>query len=166
MNRRQAAASIAALALVPSASIAAAKAMGGPEKKHAEMTLAVGSIALQTSKIAQQKAQSAWVKRFANYEVAEQTTIAEILKDAGATPGKPNEKDAAMVSKLEQTSGAAFDIEYLTGQIEGHDKLLKIQEEYIANGKDPEQLAVAKLARGQIKEHIDLLQTIQKDIKV
>jgi putative membrane protein len=127
--------------------------------------LALGSIALQTSKIAEQKAQNAWVKKFANYEVAEQTTVAEVFKVAGATPGKSNEKDAAMVSKLEQASGAAFDIEYLTGQIEGHEKLLKIQEEYIASGKDMDHVGMTKLARGQIKEHIDLLQTIQKELK-
>jgi predicted outer membrane protein len=165
MNRRQAAAALAVTTLIPSLAFAA-KNMGAAEKKHAERTLAAGAIALQTSKVAQQKAQNAWVKKFAGYEVAEQTTIAEVLKAAGASPSKPDESDTAAASKVEQASGAAFDIEYLTAQISGHEKLLQIQEEYIGSGKDAAHIAIAKLARGQIKEHIDLLQTIQKDLKV
>jgi putative membrane protein len=86
---------------------------------------------------------------FANYDVAEQTTMAEVLKDAGAESGKPDEKDAAIAKMLEHASGSAFDIEYLTGQIEGHAKLLKIQEDYIASGKDADHVGIAKLARGK-----------------
>jgi putative membrane protein len=164
MNRRQAV-TVAIASLVPSLAFAQKAKIGAAEKKHAEMTLAAGSIALQTSKMAQQKAQNAWVRKFADYEVAEQTTIAEVLKEAGASPGKPEEKDAATVSRLEGASGAAFDIEYLSGQMEGHDRLLKMQEDYIAGGKNADHLAIAKLARGQIKEHIDLLETIQKELK-
>jgi hypothetical protein len=44
------------------------------------------AIARQISKIAQDKAQNAWVKKFAGYEVAEQTTVSEVLKTAGAAP--------------------------------------------------------------------------------
>jgi putative membrane protein len=49
-----------------------ADAMGEAEQQHVKDTLATGTIALETSKIALQKAQNAWVKKFAEYEVAEQ----------------------------------------------------------------------------------------------
>jgi putative membrane protein len=45
----------------------------------------------------------------------------------------------------------------LRAQIEGHQKLLRIQEEYLSSGKDIAHINLAKLARGQIKEHLQLL---------
>ncbi|WP_187144435.1 hypothetical protein [Microvirga massiliensis] len=49
------------------------------------------------------------------------------------------------------------------GQIEGHRELLQIQERYLAsNPQNREHMNVAKLARGMIKEHIALLDDIQK----
>src|SRR5688572_24986108 len=127
IKRRHALALMAVTMAVPTAAIAqkAAERMGAAELKHAEQTLSAGSAALETSKITQKKAQNAWVKKFANYEVAEQTTIAEVLKAAGAAPVKPSEKHASMIKKLEQKpSDAAFDTDYVAGQIEGHMELL------------------------------------------
>jgi putative membrane protein len=155
------------LALAISApSIALAKGMADAEMEHASQTLAVGTVALETSRFAQQKAEQAWVKKFAQYEVAEQTTIGEILKSMGAMAPKMTDKQLATIAKAKDAkAGPAFDKDYVTDQIEGHNDLLKIQETYISKGKDQTALDIAKLARAQIKEHIDLLQTIQKDMK-
>jgi putative membrane protein len=143
-------------------SVAFAKGQESVDERHAEETLAIGSVALKTSQLAQTKAQDKWVKKFANYEVAEQTTIAEILKSMGAAPPKAD-KAEAMVDKLEKSS--KFDADYITGQLDGHQELLKVQDEYISSGKNMANVNLAKLARAQIKEHIDLLQTIQQSLK-
>jgi putative membrane protein len=50
------------------------------------------------------------------------------------------------------------------GQIEGHQQLLEIQETYLKTGKDRENLNVTKLMRGQIKEHLTLLQDMHKQL--
>lgn len=168
MNRRNAltlvAASLAAPSLLTS-TMSFAK-MSEAELEHAAQTLAAGSVALETSKVAQDKAENAWVKKFASYEVAEQSTIAEVLKSMGATPAKLTEKQTAMVAKAKEAkAGGGFDRDYVTAQIEGHNELLRIQETYISKGKDQATIGLAKLARGQIKEHLDLLATIQKDLK-
>jgi putative membrane protein len=164
MNRRHAIALLTVAAAAPS--FAFAKDMGDAEKEHAAQTLAVGTVALETSRFAQQKGDNAWVKKFAQYEVAEQTTIAEILKSMGAAPAKMTDKQTAMIAKARDAkAGAAFDAGYVADQIEGHNELLKIQETFISKGKDEAAVNLAKLARGQIKEHIDLLQTIQKQLK-
>jgi putative membrane protein len=141
-----------------------AQGTSSPEAEHAERTLAVGTVALETSEVAKSMAKDDWVKRFANYEVAEQTTIAGILKSMGFTPEKSQEA-AEMVTNLKKS--ANFDADYVAAQLEGHQKLLKIQKDYIdsGDGKDRAGLDVAKMARSQIKEHIDLLQTIQKTLK-
>jgi putative membrane protein len=164
MNRRNAVALLAMSIAAPSVAFAAT--MGDAEKEHAEQTLAVGSVALETSRAAQSKITGAWVKKFASYEIAEQTTIADILKSMGAAPPKMTEKQMAMIAKAKDgKAGADFDKTYVADQIEGHKELLKIQETYIGKGKDAGTVGLAKLARAQIKEHIDILETIQKDMK-
>jgi len=50
-------------------------------------------------------------------------------------------------------------------QIDGHQKLLAIQERYLqGNPGNRESANVAKLARGQIKEHLTMLQDMQKEL--
>lgn len=167
MDRRNALTLLAIAVAVPTAARAAKQTTGEAEKEHAMQTLAVGSVALETAKVAQEKAQNAWVKRFAKYEVAEQTTIAEILKSMGATPAKLTEKQSGIIAKAkEATSGPSFDDDFLANQLDGHRELLQIQETYIGKGKDDAAVNLSKLASAQIKEHIDLIETIRKDLKV
>src|SRR3712207_607416 len=54
--------------------------IGQTEIEHLQQTLAGGTVALQTSEIALQKAQNPRVKQFAQFERDEQTTIAEVLR--------------------------------------------------------------------------------------
>jgi putative membrane protein len=166
MDRRNALILLATAIAVPTVARAKEGAMGEAEKDHAMQTLAVGTVALETATMAEDKAQNAWVKRFARYEAAEQTTIADILKKMGASPPKLSEKQAAIVAKTKEAKpGPSFDAEFLANQLDGHKELLKIQENYIDKGKDEAAVNLSKLARAQIKEHIDLIQTIQKDLK-
>jgi putative membrane protein len=171
-------------------------AMGQAEVQHLQQTLAAGTVALQTSETALQKAQNPKVKQFAQFERDEQTTIAEVLRSiqepaatassgaaaaSGASasasasggaaramataPEIPADK-ARMMEELQQKSGTEFDRMYVQGQIQGHQELLQIQERYIqANTRNREQTNVAKLARGHIKEHIAMLQEIQKELR-
>ncbi|MGX7705920.1 DUF4142 domain-containing protein [Methylobacterium sp. Gmos1] len=198
MNRRLALTAIASAVAIPSfASMALAQLQGGPtaaasgnsgarigeaEARYIADTLAAGSASLAASRVALTKASDDDVKQFARFEVAEQETIADVLKamrdpsqavsgqvKPPAEPevtGQLDPKGKAMLDKLDQAkSGKAFDGEYVRGQIEGHQALLKIQEAYLGSGKDREALSVAKLARGQIREHLALLADIEKDLK-
>lgn len=151
--------------------------MGDAERRHIQDTMKTGSLSLLASRIAVQKAKNPELKRFAQFEVAEQETIAEVLKSmqgnmtmSAATGGAAPNGDAVaqlddegrqMMKKLDDAkAGAAFDGEYLKGQIDGHQKLLNIQETYIRSGQVREEVNAAKLARGQIKEHIARLQAM------
>lgn len=158
--------------------------MGEAEMRHLQQTMMLGSTSLEASRIAKEKGQNADVKQFAEFEVAEQETIAEILRampmqgNTGAA-GNANQsattsttagaqmdaKSREMVQKLQSTSaGRGFDREYVQGQIDGHRQLLAVQEDYLKSGRNREHVAIAKLARGQIKEHLTLLEGIQKEL--
>lgn len=148
--------------------------MGEAESRHLQQTMMLGSTTLEASRIAKEKAQNADVKQFAEFEVAEQETISEILRampmqgtGASAPPPAPqtDAKSREMIQKLQSTgAGRTFDREYVQGQIDGHRQLLAVQEDYLKAGRNREHVAIAKLARGQIKEHLTLLEGIQKEI--
>ena len=167
MNRREAARNllVGALALgTPAAAMAQAMAMpmGDAERRHAMDTLRVGGLALRTSQMAQGKARGPRVREFADFEVAEQTTIAEIIREmSGMTPPPPDARARTVMARLERAQGRAFEDAYVAAQIEGHNELLGIQERYLREGRNMHHRHVAMLARGQIKEHLTLLNDIR-----
>ncbi len=185
MNRRYAFRALAAaggatiLALNSSTAwSASAAAMGEAEMKHAQETKKVGALSLATSRVAVATASDAKVKQFAQWEVAEQETIADILKSMEAVDGKAegalhppteaeteallDEEGKEKLADLKAMSGADFDKAYLAAQSDGHKKLLQIQEDYLKVGQNREHLSVTKLARGQIKEHITIIELLPK----
>ncbi|MXQ12462.1 DUF4142 domain-containing protein [Microvirga makkahensis] len=156
--------------------------MGGQmdqaEMHHVQQTMQIGMVALETSRIALNKARNEDLKRFANFEVQEQTTLAEVLRSmmdpaataatgqSGADRQGDMQMDASgrdMLQTLQsQQAGAAFDKAYLDGQLQGHRNLLQVQEQYLqSNPQNREHMNVAKMARTQIREHIALLEHIQ-----
>ena len=171
-------ASAQSMSTTPAAS--GAMPMGDAENEHMKRTMMVGSLSLATSRVAEKKAQDDDVKEFTKFEVAEQETIADILmsmKDPSKVSGTvkaPSEaevegnldaKGKEMVEKLKQAkAGPAFDKEYVKAQIDGHKQLLDIQDSYLKAGKNPAAIAVAKLARGMIKEHLTLLDDLEKNM--
>ena len=170
-----------------------ASRMGGQQMtqadmQHVQQTMQLGLVALETSRIAQQKAQNADLKRLATFEVQEQTTLSEVLHSmmepaataATGSAAQPStgsgtstpamQMDAQsreMIQRLQNTQpGEAFDRQYLQGQMEGHSGLLQVQTQYLqSNPQNREHVNVAKLARGVITEHIALLEEIQTKMK-
>ena len=158
---------------VTNANQAGGQALGQAEQQWLHETMMVGSVALQTSEIALQKAQDEDVKQFAQFEADEQRTVAEVLRSmlepagtATAAPPQPDQQHAAMIQKLQQAkAGDAFDKEYIQGQIQGHQELLQIQERFLqGRPQNREAMNAAKLARGHIKEHLVLLKDIQEGL--
>ncbi|HZH50714.1 MAG TPA: DUF4142 domain-containing protein [Microvirga sp.] len=160
--------------------------MSQADMQHAQQTMMLGMIALETSRIAQQKAQTPELKQFAQFEVQEQMTLSEVLRSmmepaATAATGTTNQASSnmasgamqmdaqsrEMVQKLQSAdAGQEFDRQYLQGQIQGHRDLLQVQERYLqSNPQNREHMNVAKMARGQIREHIALLETIQQKMR-
>ncbi len=176
MIRRQLLTALAITAFVPALlaapqAFAATAEMGEAEKKHADMTKKVGSLSLATSRLAVEMATIDMVKMFAKFEVAEQETIADILKSMemekaeGALKAPTDAEVEGMLdpagrealATLKAVNGAGFDKAYVAAQLDGHKKLLTIQEDYLKVGQNREHLSVAKLARGMINEHMDHL---------
>ena len=156
-----------------------ATGMSDAVKTHIKDTMTAGSLSLMTSRIAQGKLKHPMGKQFAEFEVAEQNTIADILKSRmmpGVRPmgdvkaptdaeveGNLDAKGKDMVEKLRaMKEGPELEKAYIKAQIDGHKQLLSIQETYLKVADDADETNVAKLARGMIKEHLTLLGDIEK----
>ena len=179
---------LAALAAV-SATTAAAQSQpdkmpGGADQAYVAQSLAISSVTLAASRMAAKKAQSDDLKEFAQLEEAEQMTLADVLKSmpagnagvAGRTVSQPGQTEVEqnldqrgreILERLRtEPAGADFDRAYMGMLATGHLELLRIQEAYLDSGQNNANLVtVAKLARGTIKEHLQLLTDIESDME-
>jgi len=130
------------------------------------------------SRIALPKVNYSRLKQFADFEIADQETAADVLnaiKTSAAPSGTvPTPTDAevmqnvdaagkAAVEKLRgMSAGTALDREYIREEVEGHHKLLDIQEAYLKAPDNLDETNFAKLARTLIKEHLALLADMEK----
>ncbi|KAB0266083.1 DUF4142 domain-containing protein [Microvirga brassicacearum] len=150
------------------------------DAQYVQQTLAAGTVSLQQSNFALSKAQNPRVKAFAGFEVAEQDTLADVMHSfadpastastgavqAASTAPELAAADAAAMEKMSKAeAGPAFDRDYVAAQLKVHEDLLNIQERYLQNADGNREIAnLAKLARGQIKEHLAVLREMQKDL--
>ncbi|MBM1172739.1 DUF4142 domain-containing protein [Microvirga arabica] len=160
--------------------------MSQADMQHMQQTMQLGMVALESSRMAMNKLRNEDLKKFANFEVQEQTTLSEVLRsmmDPGATAATGSaasqsgqsampamQMDASardMMQKMQnQQAGAEFDKMYLEAQLQGHRDLLQVQERYLqANPQNREHMNVAKMARGHIREHIAMLEEMQKTMR-
>ncbi|NBJ11982.1 DUF4142 domain-containing protein [Microvirga arsenatis] len=159
--------------------------MGQADMQHMQQTMQLGMVALETSRAAMNKLRNDDLKRFANFEMQEQMTLSEVLRSmmdpgmtsaTGAAAGQSGagmpamQMDASareMIQKMQsQQAGADFDRMYLEGQLQGHRDLLQVQERYLqSNPQNREHMNVAKMARGHIREHIAMLEEMQKTLR-
>lgn len=165
-----------------SAPAAMGEAQSQADRQYIQQALALSTVSLQQSNFALTKAQNPRVKQFAEFEVGEQNLLTEIMHsfaDPNATASTTRgaqaaasiapelaPKDAQAMERLSKAQGgAAFDRDYVALQIQGHQELLKLQEDYLKQGSgNRETTNVARLARGQIQEHLAKLQEIQKEL--
>lgn len=169
MNRRSVVKFAVAASLIPTAALAqSSQSAPSGEAKHAAETLRAGALALESSRIALNKASDTGVKRFAEFEAAEQETVAMVVKAASkldAAAAAPDKEGKAILESLNGIGGGkSFDVAYIKVQIDGHQRLLQIQDAYLASGRDVVHRSIAALARGHIQEHLSTLEMLQRQL--
>ena len=152
------------------------------DRQYIQQALALSTVSLQQSNFALSKAQNPRVKQFAEFEIGEQNLLTEIMhsfadpnatasttqgaKAAASTAPELPAKDAQSMERLSKAqAGPGFDRDYVALQIQGHQELLKLQETYLQQSSgNRETTNVARLSRGQIQEHLAMLQDMQKEL--
>lgn len=171
LSRREAGALAVATALAGGTAAAQPRGSFGPrppygtpaltagDQRYVADTLRVGGVALRSSQLARSRGRSPLVRAFAEMEVREQIGLSQVLGEISGLQGPPppDPRMAAVEAQLARAGGPAFDRLYGLSQIEGHQQLLRIQEDYLRGGRNPHLRHVATLSRGQILDHLTLL---------
>jgi predicted outer membrane protein len=127
-------------------------------------TLMGGTLAIETSKLAQERGQHPKVKQFAGFEIAEQIAMAQVLTNTANPPPVPLDADhQAVLRTLQAQTGPGFDRAYILSQLQLHQALLLAQQGYLDNtNRSTDTQNIAVLARMSIQQHLVMLQEIQQ----
>ena len=106
------------------------------------------------------------VKQFAQFEVAEQTTVAQVLTgDTNPPPPALDTRQAEILGQLQAQSGKDFDPQYVHAQIIGHQQLLNIQQAFLNGAMTSEEYEpIAVMARMVIQMHLTMLQDLRNAV--
>lgn len=137
------------------------------EKEFRMGVIGPAELSLATSKIATQKASQKNAKEFAGFELTEAIAVTAVLKDLGTPVPPMDAKAKATLEKIKNTpSGNEFDKVYITAQLENHEFLRDLAQNYLINSKDKTTPAesqgrhLATLALATFKEHVAITKRI------
>lgn len=90
-----------------------------------------GMTEVKLGELAQQKAQNAEVKQFAEMMVRDHTKGGEALKQIArqhsiSVPSQPDDDHSELINRLSQHSGAEFDREYMDAMVESHEDMVDL----------------------------------------
>jgi predicted outer membrane protein len=131
---------------------------------YTTQVLQYGTLSKETSRIARANTSTHNLFEFATGEILEQTAIAQSLTGmASPKPAKLSAAQQADLAKVQDATPADFDQTYLTVQIQGHEALLQLQEEFL--GSNPvygaDLVHIALIATAFIKNHLYILRNLK-----
>jgi putative membrane protein len=122
---------------------------------------------IQSSKMALEKARSSDVKAFAQQMIADHTAATQKLQ--AATGQKPpatlDQKHAAMLKKLSDSSAAQFDAAYVTLQVQAHKEAVQLFRTYATAGDDAGLKSFAAATLPILQQHLQHVQKLEKSIR-
>lgn len=123
---------------------------------------------IQAGQLAQTKAASADVKRFASKMVADHTKTTDQLKALLASkpgmkpPSAMDAKHKALLAKLKGASAASFDSTYAQQQINAHQQAVMLFTSESQTGKDPDLKKFAADTLPTLQQHLSMAQQLPK----
>ena len=127
-----------------------------------------GQAEVELGKLAQQNAQNAQVKTFAERMQADHGKANGELQGLAAKKGVTLPKGLgpheAMRTKLEKMKGAQFDQAYMRGMVDDHTKAVKEFESASTGATDPDVKAFAAKNLPTLREHLRMAQEIHKSV--
>jgi putative membrane protein len=149
------------------------------DKDFFQQSTAIGALSLLASRLALTQLTVPKLKRFADLEVAEQETVWSVVMSLTGS-GSPADKTEiptnegleghlvplgrSILMNIRQTQdGTNLARDYFLLEVNVHQQLLRLQEDYLGLAPAPRWLAVAKLMDNTTREHLALLNEIKTD---
>jgi putative membrane protein len=137
------------------------------EKEFRQGVIGPAELSLATSQIATSKATQKNAKEFAGFELTEAIAVTTVLKDLGTAVPPMDAKALATLNKIKTTpAGPAFDKAYIQAQLENHEFLRDLAQDYLKKsvGKttpaESQTRHLATLALANFKEHVAITKRI------
>jgi putative membrane protein len=126
---------------------------------------ALAQAEVEAGKLAQKKASSDEVKKFAAHMVEDHGKMLEeqrsMAKSKGAQlPAQPKNEHQSALKKLDGASGEQFDRAYMDQMVKDHEKTLKLVQETASKAKDPDLKQAAEKAAPEVQKHLELAKQI------
>lgn len=134
------------------------------------MTAAKASMAeVELGKLAQDKASSPEVKKFAQRMVDDHSKANDELKTLAQNknitlPTAPDATHKAHMDRMSKMSGEAFDRGYMQDMLKDHRKAVELFRMEANSGKDPDMKAWAAKTLPTIEEHLKMAQDANKAV--
>jgi len=134
------------------------------------MEAAMGSMAeVELGKLAGEKAMSDKVKAFGQRMVTDHSKAGDELKTLASSkqitvPASLDAKHQAMHDRMAKLSGAAFDRAYVRDMVADHKKDVAAFTRESMSGKDSDVKAWAAKTLPTLREHLQMIEDIQKDM--
>ena len=129
-----------------------------------------GMLEVELGKLAQQKASSADVKKFAQMMVDEHTKANDELKALAAQknislPAALSDEKRKKLDNFNEKSGADFDKDYMDLMVEEHEDDVEDFEEQAEKGEDAELKSWAAGKVTALRQHLEMAKTTQEAVK-
>lgn len=158
-------AGVAVLATLAAVALASppARSADAPDATFAAMAGQGGVDELQMVAVAIRKSRNQIVIDYARLMRADHTKNnsqlnAIALKEHWPRPINPSPAGQATIAKLQGLSDADFNRGYLSSQVDAHTQMLAVMQNEIANGRDAELQAFAKMTLPVVQQHLALAQ--------
>jgi putative membrane protein len=163
--------------LAAAMAVIAAVGLSGPSAARARMhamspqtfvrqAAAANQFEIESSQLALQKARNEKLKQFAQRMIDDHTKIAGQMKQTleqanlPAPPAQLPPEQQALLDRLKNKNGAAFDRSYFLDQLSGHRKAVHLIGSYARSGTNPALRKLAKETLPVIREHVKLLEAM------
>jgi putative membrane protein len=142
-----------------------------PADKDFVMKTAQASMAeVSLGQMASSKGTSPDVKNFGNRMVSDHGKANDELKQLAqnkglALPADVDEDSKKMSDKLSKLNGKEFDKEYISGMVDGHEKVVKSFEKESKDAKDPDLKAWASKTLPTLQDHLKMAKETKAKLK-
>jgi putative membrane protein len=146
------------------------KMMKSADTKFATDAAQGGMAEVQLGQLAAQKASNADVKAFGQHMIDDHTKANDELKSVAEKEGMTlptslDPKDQALMSKLQNLSGPAFDKAYMKAMVSDHEKDVKEFQKEANDGKDPQLKDFASKTLPVLQSHLDMAKSTDAKVK-
>lgn len=137
-------------------------------KDFIEKVWNINTFEVQAGKDAKDKAKDAAFLDYAQMIVADHARMNDELKSAvqkmrGADlPTKLDREHQQKLQQLTSTNGAAFERQFKTQQIEGHEQALRLFQAYASNGDDAQLKSWAQTSVAALQRHLERAHDLPK----